>query len=191
MQLALDLVVTEVLSNPNMDQLTSIVILPGVAQGTTSLTDYFKPGGQLELLTSVISMRERAMSGSRSDRDWLDMAPYVDLPTYGPQDYNGAYQFTGGDIRLPGANQALDLRVFGKFQTAPLVREDSALPPGLSPIIEFRTAAIIAGTRGNAAILSTCNTFSDRAQSAYVANVIMELQKVRTRMSGFSGRGIR
>lgn len=188
MQLALDLLTQDVLGNPNMDMLCAIVILPAVPLQTTSLATYFSAGQPLELLTNIISMKERASGGSRQEQDWMLMNEALDPPTIGQSAFNRFYTFTGSTILMPGADQATDLRIFGKFNTVPLTSGESPMPPNISPIIEFRTGALIATARGNAALKNAYDTYADRAQSSYVANVIMEMQKTKTRQRSFSGR---
>lgn len=191
LQAGLNLLSQEVLTNPNLDQLCAIVVLPNVPVQTTNFSAYFGPGQPLELLTNIISMKERQAGGSRGEQDWILMDEALDPPTIGVSAFSRFYTFTGATILSPGADQALDFRIFGKFASVPLVNGDSPLPPGISPIPEFRTAALIATARQNPNLKRDYDAYADRAQSAYVANIIMELQKTKTRQQPFSGRSWR
>lgn len=191
-QLSLDLLTQEVLTNPNMETLCAIVVIPNVPAGTTSLQSYFAAGHPLELLTNIVSMKERPSQGSRQEQDWIMMDESFDPPTINSSAFSRFYTFTPGvTILIPPADQIEDFRIFGKFQTVPLTSMDSPIPPGINPILEFRTGALIAASRGNAQLKVDYNTWADRAQSSYVANLIMEMQKIVTRQQPFSGRSSR
>src|SRR5258708_3798347 len=70
MQLAQDQLEIEMLQNPELQALTSIVVLPNIPALTTNLSAYFSAGGELELLTEVMSMKERSINGNRNDLDY-------------------------------------------------------------------------------------------------------------------------
>jgi hypothetical protein len=190
LQLAQDELVNHVLNIPDLGQLTAKVVLANVPLGTSDLTDYFAAGQDLELLTGVITMKERPTSGSRQEQDWVRMHPVHDMPTVTPSSFNSFYQFTGDTIKMPGADQAMDLRIYGKFQTQTIVNADSPIVPGTAPILVYGTAALVSTSRGNNGMATAYNTAKMANMGSYVTNMIMEMQSVRTRMGSFSGRGL-
>lgn len=180
---------TEVMQNPELGQLSGVVIIPDVPIFTTSLSRHFDVDGSLELLMDVTSIKERPSGGTREPQDFVWMDRTRDVPTYTPGSFNGSYAFTGADIALPGCDQTMDLRIFGKFAIRTLVDENSPLVPNTSAILVGRTAGMVAASRGNDRMADRYETIGLNAQSSFVCDAIMEMQNVRTRMRSFSGRG--
>lgn len=189
LQLAQDDFVLEVLQNPELGQLSTVVVIPNVAAFTTTLDDQTQAGHDLELLADIISMKERPVSGSRQEQDWVWMTRARDLPTITPAAFNSYYAWDGARIHLPGADQAVDIRVFGKFVPRPITDSESPIVPNTSPILAFATAALVAGSRGNMDLANRYEVKSGNASASFVTNAIMEMQSVKTRQRSFSGRG--
>lgn len=190
LQFAQDELVNHVLNIPDLGQLTAKVVLPNVPAGVSDLTDYFATGQDLELCTGVVTMKERPTSGSRQEQDWVRMHPVHDMPTVTPSSFNSFYQFTGDTIKMPGADQAMDLRIYGKFQPVQIASADSPIVPGTSPILVAGTAAAVAFSRGNSQMGAKYEQKQIASQGSFIANMVMEMQAVRTRMGSFSGRGL-
>lgn len=188
-QAAQDQLVAEVMKNPNLGQISAKVVLSNVAAGTESLSAYFQTDGDLSLLSDVITMKERAVTGSRSEQDWLEMGRKMDLPTLNSSSFSGYFSFRGNDIAILPSDQIMDYRIFGKFEPANLDNESSPIIPGTSTILARRAAADISAIRGNQSLANWHGAFSDRAQTSFICDAIMELQGVRTRMRSYSGRG--
>lgn len=175
-----------VFMNPNIDRLKSAVVVPNIAAGTTDLADAFKVGGPLELLSSVISMRERQAGGQ--DSDFLRMVQTRDLPSVTQTSTNGMYQFDGTTIKLPGANQAEDFRVYGSFEMRPIVNGNSAIVPGSGMILGFWTAgraanALAGGKKIGDPLIQTAIGYA----KMWMNWMIMELQDEPLRMQSFGG----
>lgn len=187
--LAQDMLIQDVLNIPDLGQLTAVVVLPNVPAGTDDLQSYFEAGNELELLTGLLTMKERPVSGSRQEQDWVRMNPVHDLPTITPSSFNSFYHFTGDSIHLPGADQTMDLRVYGKFQPQPVKDATSPVVPSVTPILTFGAAALAALSRGNTELADRFDKMRLAVQQSYLTNQIMELQAVRVRLGSFSGRG--
>lgn len=172
--------------NPNIDRLKSFVVVPNVAAGTTDLADAFKVGGPLELLSTIISMRERQAGGQ--DQDFLPMTPARDLPSIVQSSMNGQYQFDGTTIKLPGANQAEDFRVYGSFEMRPVVNGDSAIVPGSGMILGYWTAGNAANARaGGKKIGDPLIQKAIGYTKMWMNWMIMELQDEPLKMQAFGG----
>jgi hypothetical protein len=178
----------KVFMNPNIDRLKSFVVVPNIAAGITDLADAFKAGGPLELLSSVISMRERQAGGQ--DSDFLPMCPARDLPSVTQSSLNGQYQFDGSTIKLPGANQPEDFRVYGSFEMRPIENGNSAIVPGSGMILGFWTAGRAANARaGGKKVGDPLLAEAKGYANIWMNWMIMELQDEPLRMQAF-GRGL-
>lgn len=176
----------QVFMNPNIDRLKSSVVVPNIAAGTTDLADAFKVGGALELLSGVISMRERQAGGQESD--FLPMSSARDLPSVPQSSLNGQYQFNGDTIKLPGSTQAEDFRVYGSFEMRPIVNGDSAIVSGSGMILGYWTAGNAANARaGGKKIGDPLLLKADRYAKMWMNWMIMELQDEPLRMQPFGG----
>lgn len=177
-----------VFMNPNIDRLKSAVVVPNIAAGTTDLADAFKVGGPLELLSSVISMRERQAGGQ--DSDFLPMVPARDLPSITTSVMNGQFQFTGDTIKIPGSTQTEDFRVYGSFEMRPIVNGDSAIVPGSGMILGFWTAGRAANARvGGKKVGDPLIMEAKNYAKIWMNYMVMELQDEPLRMQAF-GSGL-
>lgn len=185
-QLAQDRIVEDVLKIPDLGALTDVVIIPDVPIKTVSLVDYAADGQVLENLSEVIGMKERSTT-TRDEMNWMYMIPARDIPTFQTGPFNGYYSVNGNLIKLPGANQTLDLRIFGKFTPSVIQDGDTVIQPGIAPAMSFKAAAYAAMTRGNTGLARDYKAEAMEAQQSYLNNMIMEMQAVRVRMRSFSG----
>jgi hypothetical protein len=190
MQIAQDELINNYLQNPELNMLTVQVILYAVPEFTTDLSAYFAEGQPLEFLTDIVSVKERPVT-NQNETAWSFLFPARDMPTFPPSAGNGFYRFTGDNIFLPGSNQATDIRIFGKFNPAPIESAESNIVPHTSIILTYRTASLVATSRGNAVLGDTYERFATNATSSLINDAIMELQAIRTRMRSYSGRVIR
>src|SRR5579872_7109445 len=128
-------------NNPNIGRLKSVVVLQNVPAGTTSLASIglFDSGGQLELLTDILTMREK--KAGDNDINYLAMEEKEDVPVLAQYQWNSMYVFTGNDILLPGATQNLDIRIFGSFSVPPITSGDSPIMPKSEIVLKYATAA--------------------------------------------------
>lgn len=188
-QLALDKLVMDCLNNPNMGALKAVVELASVAAGLRTLAQYFDTGdpsgGPLATLTDVLSLRERPSAGSRNEQDWVEMDPVPDLPAMQPTSFNRVYLWTMDDIKLLGADQATDLRVFGKFTPRAISSEATPVPPSSSAILAYRAASIISKSRGNMEMGKDYANEANDLTSSLFCNAIMNQQAMRVRMKPF------
>lgn len=188
MQLAQDRIVEDVLKIPDLGALTDTVIISDVPIQTYDLSAYSAEGsgGVLEQLSEVISIKERATS-VRDELHWQMLLPARDIPTFQTGPFNGYYSVNGSLIRLPGANQLIDLRIFAKFTPAVIVNGDSVIQQGIAPAVSLKTAAYVARSRGNRELANDYMAEAEAAQESYLCNMIMEMQAVRLRMRSYSG----
>lgn len=190
-QLALNKLVLDCLNNPNMGTLKTVVILPTVPAGTTTLATYFESGGPLALLSDIISLKERPSAGSRTEAEWTDMDQVPNLPAFIPASYNRVFVWTLDDVKLLGATADTDLRVFGKFTPVVISSEETAIPPSTDTILSYRAASIAAKARGNAQLGVDYADEAKGLTDSLFANVIMNQQSMRVRMRPFSTPGYR
>lgn len=188
-QIAMDKLVLNCLANPNMGSLKISVVLPSIPQGTQSLSAYFNPsdpsGGPLATLSDIISVRERPSAGSRNEQDWVAMDVVIDLPATQPTSFNRVYVWTFDDIKLLGADQALDMRIFGKFTPVPIKDDKTSIPPNVGVILAYSAAAVIAKSRGNPQLGADYEAEAKMLTDSLFANSIMAQQSMRVRMKPF------
>ena len=189
-QIALDKLVLRCLNNPNMGTLKTVVELPSVAAGTKSLRSYFEAsnattGGPLALLSELIDVRERPASGSRNEQDWIGMDPVPNLPAAQPTSFNRVFVWTYDDIKLLGADQAVDMRIFGKFTPVAIKNADTPIVPNTDIILAYGAAAVIARARGNNDLATDYAAQEKELTDNLFSNAIMNHQAVRVRMKPF------
>ncbi len=189
-QIALDELVLQCLNNPNMGTLKVVVELPTVPAGTRTLAAYFEhnnatTGGPLELLSDLIDVRERPTTGSRNEQDWISMDQVPNLPAVQPTSFNRCFVWTHDDIKLLGADQATDIRIFGKF--TPVAIKDGSTPivPNTSIILAYGAASAIATARGNDSLGLKYERKAKGLTNDLFANAIMNQQSIRVRMKPF------
>lgn len=164
----------------------TLVVLPGVTAGTTSLKDQFAPGKPLELLSEIISLMEKP--AGTNDANYQQMSePEVPEVLSPATDFNIYYTFTGSDVLLPGANQALDMRFFGAFDPKPIKDADSPILPGADVIMAYLTGAIGARSHGNKELGTDLHTKYEQLLDALMNNIIMESQMQPSSSRGNSG----
>lgn len=186
LQIAIESLVNACLNNPNIGRMKAIVEVANVPAGTKSLKDYFAAGKALELLETIVSMKEKATGADQAT--YLRMDPVIDLPVVAQLNFNGVYVETGDDILLPGASQALDFRIFGTFDPAVIKNGDSPVIPGTSLILKLNTAALISRPHGNTDLATDYAQQAELERRRWMNHLIMEMQNEPTRQRAF-GRG--
>jgi hypothetical protein len=178
------------LENPNLGQLYATVILPNKPNGATDFKSDFVVGGQLELMSDVVSVKERSTGGTRSEQDWMWMDRVQDIPSFNQGAFNSYFAWRGDNILIPGCNQAMDFRVFGKFLPKPFTGPDSPIIPGVQEILAYRAAGVIAASRSNPGMADRWEGKANILTDEFFNNAIMEMQNLRTRNRAYSSRGI-
>lgn len=175
---AQDDLVAECLRDPNIGQIKAAIVLPAVPAGTTSLAQYFMPGGALELLTNPIELREK--QAGTADINYVTMIPRG-TPTraVSQNGYNSVYCWTGVDIILPGANQALDIWVWGSCAPAVIVNAETPLVNTTETILKYATAKQICRSRGNRELMRDFQQDQAVQQSAWLRNIYKIQQSIR------------
>jgi hypothetical protein len=177
--------ILKVLANPNIERMKTVVIVPNIVAGTKDLSAQFDTGKLLELLTGVISMRER--QAGTDDSQFLTMVTDIDLPSVVQSNFNRCYQFTGSTIVMPGATQALDFRVYGTFEPAPVKDGDSPMVPNTSLIISHMAAAKLCRPH-NKELATDLRAEADIYAKQFMNLLIMEIQEESIRQQSFRGR---
>jgi hypothetical protein len=138
----------DVLRDTNIGEIKTFVVIPNLPPGTTSLSQYMLPGGLLGLLSSPIELREKR--NGDPDISYITMIPRgVPIQQSNQNSYNLIYCYTGNDILLPGANQAVDIWVWGAYSPAPIRDANSPLVHDTESILRYATAKLVAKSRGN------------------------------------------
>lgn len=189
LQLALNKLVLDCLNNPNMGALKTVVEIPSLPAGTRTLSAYFDTGdpsgGPLATLTDIMSLRERPSSGTRGEQDWVNMSVVPDLPAAQPTSFNRVYVWTMDDIKLLGADQITDLRIFGKFTPQTILSSATPIPPNTGVILAYGAASIIGLARGNRQLGMDYKEEAKNLTDSLFANAIMMQQSMRVRMQPF------
>lgn len=188
LQSAQDDFTVEVLNHANLGRMKFPVTLPAVAAGSQSLASYFGDGQPLQLLEQVIAMREKPTAYSEALYSWMQE---VLVPTYAygtTQPLNRVYTFTGQDILLPGANQALDINVYGSFKPQAIQNGESPLVLGTETILKYGCAAAVCLSRGAGATAKRYSELKYSTQNALFNNWIMQQQNIRVRALPFRRR---
>lgn len=178
----------EMTALPIIGRAVAIVVLPSIGLGTKSLSAHFLVGGQLEFLENIISMKERTTTAT-DESDWVIMTPTLNMPGFTAGSYNHIYHFTGEDIKLPGADQDLQVRIFGEFVPQAITSEASRLVPGTAIALEFCAARLYLNSRGNATLARTYQGDYEIQRDALFNRIVQEKQVIPIRQRSFSGRG--
>lgn len=189
MALAQDQLVEDVLKIPDLGELTGAVVLEDVPANTTSINADGFVTPELALLTSVISVKERSING-RTESDWQEMNECLDVPTFTPGPFNRYYSFDGYSIKLQGATQVLDIRIFGKFRPSDITNPGSVIVPNISPILVYATAELVSLSRRDYEFADRMAQRRLAAQATYISNIILEKQAIRRRMMNYTGSRI-
>lgn len=183
LQMAQDDLQMVCMRDPNIGQIKAAVTLPNVPAGTQSLAQELLPpvngkGGHLSLLSDPIEIREK-MAGDQ-EINYCRMIPRgvpVQISTQNSR--NLYYTFTGNDLILPGANQNLDLWVWGSFKPAPIKDKNSPLITDTETILKYSTAKLVARSRGMSDVAK--DNAGDQAvvQSAWMRDLYKIQQSIR------------
>lgn len=180
-----DDLIAEILQNPNISRLRFAVVLPNVPAGTTSLRPWFDGTNEpsLALLKEITSLREKPTGAP--DAQYQDMSKLNDLPVRTPVGYNSNYVFTGDDIQLPGATQALDIRVWGVFDPAKIIDGNTPVIPNCRVALVLGLAAAAAEGHGNDKKAERLNQKYEDQKFNLLNNIMLEMQFEETRQRAY------
>jgi hypothetical protein len=188
LRLAIDTLVNDMLENPNIGRYKTVVEIPNLAAGERSLGAHFASGGQLAGLKLVLSMKEKAAGADESQ--YTPMIAVSDIPTdVRGLGINRFFRFDGDDIHLPGASVALDVRIFGEFDPAPVTDGDSPILPNSLHLLKLATASLVAGDHGNRRMEEKYAAMYERALGNRLNHIVMEMQGTPVRPRAYSGYG--
>ena len=146
---AQDEMIVNVFRNEIVNGIQGTVTLPAVASNVTSLAQYLNTDQVLEGLVSIISMRERP-AGQDIDA-WTPMTNILgDMPIRRQESLNTIFKWTGTDIMLIGATQALDIRIYGEFLSYTILSDTTPMIPGSEAVMANRAASILSLSRNRA-----------------------------------------
>lgn len=178
LQMALDDLVAECLRDPNLGEIKAVVVLPSVAAGTQSLGQELLPGGALALLSDPIEVREKRAGDQ--DINYSTLTPLLTpLAATATRSLNGYYTFTGSDLILPGANQDLDVWIWGSFKPAPITNSDTPLINDIEAILKYGCARLVARSRGNRDMATEFRADQMIQQSAWMRYLYKNMQSIR------------
>lgn len=113
------------------------------------------------------------------------MDPVPNLPAVQPTSFNRCFLWTYDDIKLLGADQATDIRIFGKFTPTAIKNGDTPIVPNTVVILAYGAAKVIARARGNAELAVAYERDEKNLTDDLFANAIMNQQSLRVRMKPF------
>lgn len=178
LQMAQDDFVQDCLRDTNIGEVKAAVVIPNIAAGTTSLAQELLPDGKLGLLSSPIELREK--KAGDPDINYINMIPrYVPIQQSTQNSYNLIYTYTGNDIMLPGANQAVDIWVWGAFSPAKIQNADSPLVHDTESILRYATAKLVAKSRSNAEKAADFEKDQRSQQAAWMRAIYKVQQSMR------------
>ncbi len=180
-----------VYANPNIQGAKSAVVLVNVPAGTTSLASYVTGTGSLALMSNVFDMREKPTG--TSDSNYRPMMPSQDIAiplSDNQQLFNGIYVIAENDILLPGASQALDIRVFAEFRPIPIVDQDTPILQFSETILAHWTCELVGMTRGaTQAFIGYHKAEKEQAIAELFNSLIMDIQVIPTQQRPFNTSG--
>ena len=193
LQTVIDDLTLNALRNPNIGALKFTIVLPGFPAALTSFaaggyfdTNTVGPGdGELFGLMNILSMREKP--AGTADINYLPMTPVSDLPIVVQNSYNQIYlHLQGTDILVPGATQALDVRIFGAFEQPMIKDEKTPILSGIQAPLKFGLAAAVCCARGNVQLGATYDKKYLLSRNDLLNQIIMDQQQIPNRPKGFS-----
>src|SRR6266700_3195643 len=176
LQIVQDEIISELYQNPNIARLKFAVVLPNVAAGTTDLKPWFTGDNEpsLALLKSIVSLREKPTGAN--DAKYQDLTIADDLPVRTQVSYNSEYVWTGDTILLPGATQALDIRVWGVFDVVKIVGGDSPIIPNCRDALTKGLAVALSEAHGNDTKIERLSKKFADAKFNLLNNIMLEMQ---------------
>lgn len=179
-----------VYANPNIQGAKMKVILTNIPAGTTSLASYLTDGNTLELLTNIFSMREKPTG--TDDSNYRPMQVLQDIPiplTSNTQLFNGIYVQAENDIMLPGASQALDIRIFGEFKPVVIVDGQTPILPSTDVILTHWVCEVVGMSRGaTAAFISYHKQEKEQSIAELFNALIMDIQVISVQQRPFNNQ---
>lgn len=173
----------------------AVTILPNVSVGTTDLGQYVKPGGILQNLANPIAIMEK--QAGTDDDNYLEVVRVTELVPRVQEQYNGTYEWRGGNIFFIGATQNLDLQVrYEQLWPAIMGPGDALGAVGIANILGFWTASLMcAAMRENqqaAAYLAQAQhlIFLWKARQVLDSQAITRRPRRFRPTGGFNGNGL-
>lgn len=178
-----------VYANPNIQGAKQAVVLVNVPAGTTSLASYLTT--TLALLSNIFDMREKPTG--TSDENYRQMMPSQDIAiplSDNQQLFNGIYVIAKDDILLPGASQALDIRVFGEFRPIVIVDADTPILQFSETILAHWVCELVGMSRGStASFIAYHKSEKEQAIAELFNSLIMDIQVIPTQQRPFNTSG--
>lgn len=161
-----------------------VVVLPGMAAGTTDLGAFVQPGGPLAAMWQPVDLFERA--SGEDDTQWRPMCRVSDLPPSGPQAYLEFWEYREGNIYFPPSNQVVDLRVrFEEIFPALAAPGDPIRITGGAQALAYSAASLAARSRGNRELAVDLDALAQRETQALALRLVQESQRVTRRPRPF------
>jgi len=180
-----------VYANPNIQGAKQAIVLVNVPVGTTSLSSYVTGSGDLAMMSNIFDMREKPTG--TGDENYRAMLPSQDIAiplSDNQQLFNGVYVIAKDDILLPGASQALDIRVFGEVRPIPIIDETTPILQFSETILAHWVCELVGMTRGaTSAFISYHKNEKEQAIAELFNSLIMDIQSIPTQQRPFNTSG--
>ncbi len=189
LQSAQDDLTVDVLNHANLGRMKFEVTLPAVAAGLQSLAQYFGDNQPLATLQEIVVMMEKPPSWSEAA--YQQMRP-LNTPAFSynnTQPFNRVYTYTGQDVLLPGANQSLDILVYGSFKPQLIMSAETPLVLGTEAVLREGVLEKVCRTRGARATASDHQKINYALQGSLFNNWMMQQQQISVRARRFRQRG--
>lgn len=168
-----------IFGNPNVPGAKLVALLVNIPAGTTSLNDYMQTGQPLSLLSQIFDIREKPTGTGQSAYRPMQLAMDIPIMPDTPQDFNGIYVLGEDNILLPGASQALDIRVWGEFKPTPITASDTLLLPDTDVILVHWVCELASVIRGTTPEFTAYHRAEKQAAiDELFNNIIMKLQEI-------------
>ncbi|MDP9160470.1 MAG: hypothetical protein M3O09_09615 [Acidobacteriota bacterium] len=190
LQIVQDDLMNDIYANQDIARNKQAVVLANVPAGTQNFSAWFNGTNTPSIsgLKQVISIREKKAGAAESS--YLDMFPADDLPvSYAATGFNAKYVWTGDNILVTGANQALDMRIWGEWEPQVIVSEQSPVLPNSRICLTWGLAAAISEAHGNDQKATRFKTEYEATKSQLFRNFMLEMQKENVRQRAYGQGG--
>ena len=160
------------------------VVLPALPVGTIDLANLMQPGAPLATMANPLTLWEKPAGADAAT--YLELRRVGDLPTRDPQDRLFEYQWLGGDVRMIGATQPLDLKIRFEQIWPSLASPSQALAANdIAGILGYWTAGLMARAMREENLALAYVTEARNQLYLWVARQVKDAQSVERRQRPF------
>jgi hypothetical protein len=148
-------------------------------------------GQPLSNVTDLFDMTETPTGAT--DSQYRAVSPIQDIAiplSDNQQLFNGAYAVMEDDIILPGASQALDIRVLGEFRPVPIINADTPIIKFSETILAHWVCEMVGASRGaTPAFMAYHLSSREQAIAELFNSLIMDIQQIPSQQRPFNTSG--